>query len=205
MSTAAASSSHSNPKPSCNPILKMLSKTLLFALFALATTTSAQADDDQSSNCVQGVFVVAARGSDPNWHDPTKTDPAYKDIDGLRDIGQSVINDVGKGSHLQALPYPASLDNYPVSVGNGIDAARKIIHNYVDNCSKKVDPKIVLLGYSQGAQVMSDTLVGGQGRGMLEDKYAKHSELPCNSKRDALALNRFPSRCRRTVCGSQLR
>ena len=160
----------------------MLFHAFLLALSALAPFTLAQTTAAQGQDCVQGVLVVAARGSDPNWHDATKTDPDYAQLGELRNIANGVVNEVKMGSRVRAVPYPATTDDYPTSVSHGVAAVKGIIRDYVDGCSKKVDPKIVLLGYSQGAQVMSDVLVGGGGGNALEAKYTKRSKWPIDFK-----------------------
>ena len=122
-------------------------------------------------------MIVAARGSDPNLTNPDTTDPDYGSIDGLQNITEQVAEPVGKGSFEKAVPYPASSDftHYGTSIGHGIDAAQHIIRDYVDRCKSRVHPKLIVLGYSQGANVMSEALVGGDARSSL-DAYKQYSE-----------------------------
>ena len=131
----------------------------------------------EAFECVDGVFVLAARGSDANFHSPNEVNPAYAELGGLQPVADAVIAAAGAGSFLKAVPYPATLNKYSTSLGHGIDAAQALLQQYIDSCCEaRLHPRIVLLGYSQGANVMSDALVGGDGRqGMAElQEYSKH-------------------------------
>ena len=119
-------------------------------------------------------MVLAARGSDPSWNDSTKVDPNYMDLK-VQSVADHVVASVGQGSFVQALPYPATKNLYPVSVNYGVEAAQSIIRDYVNGCDSDM-ARVVIMGSSQGAQVMSNMLVGGFGLPGLEIEYAKHSE-----------------------------
>ncbi|RAL61905.1 hypothetical protein DID88_002968 [Monilinia fructigena] len=77
-----------------------------------------------------------------------------------------------------SVSYPALLNPYLPSVASGVAAMKADLIAAVDACP---DQKIVLLGYSQGAECISDTLAGGGG-GTLGtatdavdyDKYGSH-------------------------------
>ncbi|KAA8570120.1 hypothetical protein MFRU_005g02590 [Monilinia fructicola] len=77
-----------------------------------------------------------------------------------------------------SVSYPALLNPYAPSVASGVAAMKADLIAAVDACP---DQKIVLLGYSQGAECISDTLAGGGG-GLLGaatdavdyDKYGSH-------------------------------
>ncbi|QSZ32158.1 hypothetical protein DSL72_001729 [Monilinia vaccinii-corymbosi] len=56
--------------------------------------------------------------------------------------------------------YPALLDPYAPSVASGVAAMKADLVAAVEACPQQ---KIVLLGYSQGAECISDTLAGGGG------------------------------------------
>jgi acetylxylan esterase len=60
----------------------------------------------------------------------------------------------------QAVVYPAALSPYEPSVTAGDKAIKKQLEEEVTNCPGQ---KIVLLGYSQGAQIVGDALGGGGG------------------------------------------
>ncbi|TGO32068.1 hypothetical protein BHYA_0358g00050 [Botrytis hyacinthi] len=65
-----------------------------------------------------------------------------------------------------SVSYPALLAPYAPSVASGVAAMKADIIAAVDACPSQ---KIVLLGYSQGAECISDTL-GGAGGGILGTK-----------------------------------
>jgi hypothetical protein len=60
---------------------------------------------------------------------------------------------------------------YGVSVEIGFAAAQRIIRNHVDQCKYKVHPKIVLMGWSQGAEVMSNAIAGSREYPALPASY----------------------------------
>ena len=123
---------------------------------------------------MDGVLVVAVRGSDSSWVRSGRTDPDYTDIGDLQPIAEAVMGQIIHNSRLSAVPYPATLFDYLTSLGNGIDAFQSLITSYVDSCS---NPRLVVLGYSQGATVVSGGLIGGQGRpGLDYDKYGSKSK-----------------------------
>jgi acetylxylan esterase len=64
------------------------------------------------------------------------------------------------GTTVEWVNYPAVLIPYDSSTNSGIEMTKAAIKSYADKCTKA---KIVLLGYSQGAQVVGDTLCGGGG------------------------------------------
>ena len=97
----------------------------------------------------------------------------------LGNIAGQVVNAI-PGSASQAIQYEASLDFsiYSQSLQTGIEPLQQAIRSYADACP---EGKIVLMGYSQGAQVVSDALAGdggdGSGAVALETKYHKHSKF----------------------------
>jgi acetylxylan esterase len=60
----------------------------------------------------------------------------------------------------EAVVYPATLTNYASSVAQGDSAIKSELATDVANCPNE---KFVLVGYSQGAQVVGDALGGGGG------------------------------------------
>ncbi|KAK4501901.1 hypothetical protein PRZ48_007710 [Zasmidium cellare] len=144
----------------------------LSAVTALALAAPHVARQADTYPCTDGVFILAARGADSNMVSPIGVDPNYQDLEGLENIANAVIQHVGKGSYYRALPYAASIQPGVdfVNIGGGVDKAQSIIKDYVSRCK---NPRIVLLGYSTGAQVMTSTLIGGQLRGNL-DAYKQY-------------------------------
>ena len=65
----------------------------------------------------------------------------------------------------QAVVYPAALTPYEPSVTAGDTAIKKQLEEEVSNCPGQ---KIVLLGYSQGAQIVGDVLGGGGGNAKVD-------------------------------------
>ncbi|EME47060.1 carbohydrate esterase family 5 protein, partial [Dothistroma septosporum NZE10] len=84
----------------------------------------------------------------------------------LEVLGYGIIGAV-KDNVLKAVPgstaeyvvYPATLTDYFNSESDGVVAMRKLIDAYVAKCA---NAPLVLMGYSQGAQVTADSLVGQQ-------------------------------------------
>lgn len=64
------------------------------------------------------------------------------------------------GTTVQWVDYPAVLIPYDQSTDTGIRMTKDAIRTYADKCP---NAKIVMLGYSQGAQVVGDVLCGGGG------------------------------------------
>lgn len=61
------------------------------------------------------------------------------------------------GSDSHNIVYPATLDNYADSVAQGVADAKQRVGDYAAMCP---DTAIVLLGWSQGGQVMTELLAG---------------------------------------------
>ncbi|EFQ35915.1 cutinase [Colletotrichum graminicola] len=114
--------------------------------FAVAGFLTASASaQDSAATCATGIHLIVARGSN---------EPA-----GVGRIG-SVANGVVAsipGSQIEAINYPATFDNYSTSVAAGAEAMKIALTQYSSQCPNS---KIALLGYSQGAQVVGDTLCG---------------------------------------------
>jgi acetylxylan esterase len=63
-----------------------------------------------------------------------------------------------KSADSEAVDYPAALAPYGSSEGKGVAAAKAQLTAYVQRCP---NAKVVLMGYSQGADVMGSVLCGG--------------------------------------------
>ncbi|KAJ0293455.1 hypothetical protein CBS470a_001657 [Colletotrichum nupharicola] len=113
----------------------MRSTTRTTAAIAGLFAASAAAQNS-TSTCASGVHLIVARGSN---------EPA-----GVGRIG-SVANGVVAaipGSQIEPLDYPATFDNYSISVEDGDIAMNLALTAYSSRCP---DSKVALLGYSQYA------------------------------------------------------
>lgn len=189
----------------------MLSCALLSSITLLAYCSLTYADPcpPLTYPCTEGdgIFILAARGTNNSYTgSPQSCAPNYEflgdSVGGdLRNIAQAVINKV-PGSKIYALPYAANggqdltARSYFASIGFGVTRAQSIIKGYVANCTTQTrpTPRVMLLGYSQGGQVMVSTLIGDnttlQGGGMYPS--LKSLGLAKNSMRI------LPHRCRST-------
>ncbi|KAF2725656.1 carbohydrate esterase family 5 protein [Polychaeton citri CBS 116435] len=101
-------------------------------------------------SCVSGLYIIVARGSE---------EPAGEGK--TSQVADMIVSAV-PGSTSVAVDYPASVfgdGTYPTSVKDGINDAKAKIQDYVDACG--ATSQIVLLGFSQGGNVMTDVLAGG--------------------------------------------
>jgi acetylxylan esterase len=93
--------------------------------------------------------VIGARGS---------TEPAG--FGSMGTLVKKIQADVKATVSAKAVVYPAELFNYESSVVKGDAAVKKELTEEVERCPSQ---KIVLVGYSQGAQITGDALGGGGG------------------------------------------
>lgn len=147
-------------------------KTL--ALAAVASTAVA-APLEPRVNCVSGLYMIVARGSNEA---PGEGKPgAVADMVAARVPNSASV----------AVDYPASIIGsgglYPESVSKGITDAKNKIQDYVAACGS--GSQIVLIGYSQGGNVMTDLLAGGVDKpATLDTKY--HNNSTFNQSSDTL-------------------
>jgi acetylxylan esterase len=139
--------------------------TNIFVLFA-ALVSSAPLKNllSRQTTCYSGVYVIGARGSEE--------DPGYGSVASVVSGVLAAIPDSGG----IALDYPASVvyPFYEDSVSDGINTMIRLIQSYVDSCSGK----IVLVGFSQGGNVVTDTLAGGFNKPTpLSVHYASYSKF----------------------------
>jgi acetylxylan esterase len=130
----------------------MLRSLLLSGLVAAAT---AQTTNTSSQACVSGnaVHMIVARAS---------LEPPGFGI--LQNISTRVMEQL-PGSNAEAVVYPATLDDYQNSEGQGVAAMTQLVNNYAQACPNS---KMVLMGYSQGAQVTADTVCGSTISGFAQ-------------------------------------
>ncbi|KAI0400210.1 carbohydrate esterase family 5 protein [Xylaria palmicola] len=133
----------------------------LAAAMAAALPVEQQTQSAAAVTCVSGVYMIAARGSEE--------DPGEGPLSMVTDMVKALV----PGSASVAVDYPAAIyddGTYPVSVYKGITDAIKKIRAYVDTCG--ASSKVVLLGFSQGGNVMTDALAGGVLKpDPIDDKY----------------------------------
>ncbi|KAI0206695.1 carbohydrate esterase family 5 protein [Astrocystis sublimbata] len=126
-------------------------RSVLFALGLAAVTAARPLTEAQAAvTCVSGLYMIAARGSNE--------DPGEGPLVEVTDIVKALVPD----SASVAVDYPAAIfddDFYPSSVADGITDAINKVTDYVDACGPS--SRIVLLGFSQGGNVMTDLLAGG--------------------------------------------
>jgi acetylxylan esterase len=125
---------------------------MLFALTAasgLALTafgaTQAGATAFSGSGCA-AVNIITARAS---------TEQPGEGITG--NLVTQIVNASTQTVSREAVSYPATLTNYTSSETQGVTAAEQMLTTAVQNCPTQ---KQVLLGYSQGAQVVMDVIAG---------------------------------------------
>lgn len=132
-------------------------KQTIFTVLALAAFASASPLLDTRAACAP-VHIIAAR--------------ATGELPGPGIIG-SLVEAVKRGSSQYittgSVDYPATLLNYADSSAAGTAALKAQLTIQVAACPFQ---KIVLVGYSQGAHVVGDTLGGGGGGPKLGPKTA---------------------------------
>jgi hypothetical protein len=115
-----------------------------------------------------GVYIIEARGT-------------YEGNPGRIDQVATLIKGKYPGSVVASVNYPASAGlffdpGYNQSVSAGVNDTKSKIADYVSSCGAK--SRIVLLGFSQGGNVMTDTLAGGPGKpARLAETYRANSKI----------------------------
>ncbi|KAI1170603.1 carbohydrate esterase family 5 protein [Nemania sp. FL0916] len=137
-------------------------RSAIIAVAAAALVAAAPLKPRQT--CYSGLYILAARGSN---------EPAGEgDIQEVSDLITAAV----PGSASIAVDYPATIftdGTYVGSVTDGINNAISLFQSYVDACGAK--SRVVLLGYSQGGNVMTDALAGGVDKPTpLSTKYTQY-------------------------------
>ncbi|KAK2594742.1 hypothetical protein QQS21_007540 [Conoideocrella luteorostrata] len=125
----------------------------LAAASPLAAAAAAAAVLGRRADCAP-THLLVARGSNER--------PGYGILQSLA----SSIVEANDGATMEPINYPAKLRPYGPSVSAGVDAVKKQLSDYVQACP---DAKILLLGYSQGANIIGDALCGGNTGGQGPD------------------------------------
>lgn len=145
---------------------KMVNTITAVVAMAMATISYAAPVDPHASKCVSGLYMIVARGTN---------EPVGQGKSGQ--IANMVAARV-PGSASVAVDYPATAFGtgpiYPQSVTLGIKDTKRKIEDYVATCGDK--SRIALIGFSQGGNVITDTLSGGILKpSPLEAKYRRYS------------------------------
>lgn len=103
---------------------------------ATALVSIASAQKVTKGTCVDGLYMLVARGTE----EPKGT--------GATGAIADRIADRIKDSRIDALDYPATFTDplYPESVEDGADQMLEVVKDYIETCP---DGKIAVLGYSQ--------------------------------------------------------
>lgn len=132
-------------------------KQTIFTVLVLAAFTSASPLLETRAACAP-VHIIAARASGES--------PGAGIIGSLVD---AVIDGSSQTITTAVVNYPATLANYASSSAAGTAALKAQLTSQVAACPSQ---KIVLVGYSQGAHIIGDTLGGGGGGLTLGPKTA---------------------------------
>ncbi|TFB05138.1 hypothetical protein CCMA1212_003151 [Trichoderma ghanense] len=130
-------------------------RALSLTLSLLAASSTAAAATTTTTTCAKGLYMVVARGSE---------EPAGTGVTG--NLTSQIAARV-PDSQVVAVDYPASFDDYEASEGDGVKAMQQVLNSYGEACPGN---KIAVLGYSQGAQVATDTICGGAGDPFTSNK-----------------------------------
>lgn len=141
-----------------------LTSILLPFLLALPALSAPLAPRQQT--CYTGLYILVARGSNEAVGE------------GKTSTVANLIESRVPDSFSVAINYPAAIISndsiYPASVEDGVDDTKAKIESYVAACGAA--SRIALLGYSQGGNVVTDTLAGGLDKpAPIDVKYKPYS------------------------------
>ncbi|CAI7606693.1 unnamed protein product [Penicillium pancosmium] len=126
---------------------------ILLAIGSLAVATATK-----NPNCTDGLYMIVARGTaEPA---AASKDGLYPENSGSPGYLAKLIAAQIKDSSIMGVEYAATLNDYVHSENDGASVMLQLANEYHSSCPGS---KIALLGYSQGAQVVSDVLCGGAG------------------------------------------
>ena len=124
--------------------------------------------DKRQVTCVNGVVVYLVRGSDPGQR-TTGYNPRYSILPTAMESAAAAATNAAGGGRINRLNYPAiygESPDYQASVNQGIETLQDLAMRYVNACPNQ--GRIVFMGYSQGAQVVTGALAGSQTRGPID-------------------------------------
>lgn len=134
-------------------------------LIATGLVAAVIAQNSSSSPCTTGnaAHMIIARAS----LEPTGTGA-------IGNVSSRVAAQL-PGSNVVAVDYPATLTNYPQSEAAGVAAMMQLVTSYHTQCPNS---KMVLMGYSQGAQVTMDVLCGTTETGFATTQSLDSNIMP---------------------------
>ena len=121
----------------------MLASLVLLSLLQLSFSRPliSEISKRQNASCATGVHIIAARGS--------TEDPGEGKTQSVSQLIEAGV----PGSDDIAVVYPATLIPYESSEEKGVSDMTSKIQSYTQSCPNS---KIVLVGFSQGAQVVGE-------------------------------------------------
>lgn len=147
----------------------------------LAVASPTYAAEAPDNTCPE-VEIIGARGS--------IQPPGLGII--LTPLAEQITQQLPQTVRATALNYPATLFNYTASVRQGVAEIQRVMAATAAQCA---DTRFVLVGYSQGADVMGDALVGdGFGGSSTLTATSPPESPPCCSS----ATRRSPLASRST-------
>ncbi|RBR14510.1 hypothetical protein FVER53590_03351 [Fusarium verticillioides] len=154
----------------------MLNTAFIASLFLLPLAIGAPAVDleERQAPC-QNVHIFLARGIDEPYSG-RQSSIVSAVCSGLTSCGYEDIN------------YPANFNTYCTSIYAGITGGLSQITAYANRCP---DSKLVLSGYSQGAQLFGDMLGGGGGQSLGCTQQSNSSLNPVTSPGNKIAAVLF--------------
>lgn len=155
------------------------------ALLTLAGSVATAAAASANITCATGLYLLCGRPSGAPAVSPNVTLYGPDNTTGVGFIAEKIAAQV-PGSIIAGIEYPASdpdpdggafnLTTYYLSENKGAQAAIDQITAYTAACPQ--DP-VALIGFSQGAQIISDALCGGIGPDVLPGaNFNSHAPLP---------------------------
>ncbi|KAF2092120.1 carbohydrate esterase family 5 protein [Saccharata proteae CBS 121410] len=151
-----------------------ISSFLTTAILAHLTTSSPTPFLETRQITCAPVHIITARGS---------TEPQGN---GALSSLVALIQKAHPSATTEAVVYPATLDNYSSSSSNGAAALTAQLTKYVEACPCS---EIVLLGYSQGAQVIGDSLCGGGA--VIDDAFTEPIDRSIGDHGELTAIVQF--------------
>ena len=124
----------------------MIPSLILLSLLSLSVARPLDSIIPRQTACAAGVHIIAARGSEE--------DPGEGKCQSVSDLIKAAV----PNSDDVAVVFPATLLEYESSESTGVANMAGQIQNYTQACP---NTKIMLIGFSQGGQIVGDVLGGG--------------------------------------------